>query len=128
MGIRGALPEVLFRDGGPSQRNGYSGACWKCFSEDQGDNRVPPYAQGLVVPVLRNVETMNYADIEKNINELGIKVRHACMYRTLPFSFATPYSGATCLNQYLIQTDMLLTDFISLTALVHVRSNVIHAR
>ena len=31
--------------------------------------------QGLVVPVLRNVETMNYADIEKGVNELGTKVR-----------------------------------------------------
>ena len=31
--------------------------------------------QGLVVPVLRNVETMNYADIEKTIAQLGEKVR-----------------------------------------------------
>ena len=31
--------------------------------------------QGLVVPVLRNVETMNYADIEKTITELGEKVK-----------------------------------------------------
>lgn len=30
--------------------------------------------QGLVVPVLRNVENMNYADIEKGLNELGEKV------------------------------------------------------
>ena len=30
--------------------------------------------QGLVVPVLRNVETMNYADIEKATAELGEKV------------------------------------------------------
>ena len=26
------------------------------------------------MPVLRNVESMNYADIEKGVNELGIKV------------------------------------------------------
>ncbi len=25
--------------------------------------------------MLRNVETMNYADIEKNINDIGLKVR-----------------------------------------------------
>lgn len=31
--------------------------------------------QGLVVPVIRNVETMNFADIEKTINVLGEKVR-----------------------------------------------------
>ncbi|ESO85418.1 hypothetical protein LOTGIDRAFT_177527 [Lottia gigantea] len=31
--------------------------------------------KGLVVPVLRNVETMNFADIEKNIAELGVKAR-----------------------------------------------------
>jgi 2-oxoglutarate dehydrogenase E2 component (dihydrolipoamide succinyltransferase) len=31
--------------------------------------------KGLVVPVIRNVETMNYADIEKAINGLGEKVR-----------------------------------------------------
>lgn len=30
--------------------------------------------QGLVVPVLRNVENMNYAEIEKGLNELGEKV------------------------------------------------------
>lgn len=31
--------------------------------------------KGLVVPVLRNVESMNYADIELGINELGVKAR-----------------------------------------------------
>lgn len=31
--------------------------------------------QGLVVPVVRNVETMNFADIERAIYELGEKVR-----------------------------------------------------
>ena len=31
--------------------------------------------KGLVVPVLRNVESMSFADIEKNINELGRKAR-----------------------------------------------------
>ncbi|XP_067848094.1 dihydrolipoyllysine-residue succinyltransferase component of 2-oxoglutarate dehydrogenase complex, mitochondrial [Heptranchias perlo] len=31
--------------------------------------------KGLVVPVIRNVEAMNYADIEKAINELGEKAR-----------------------------------------------------
>ncbi|XP_043920388.1 dihydrolipoyllysine-residue succinyltransferase component of 2-oxoglutarate dehydrogenase complex, mitochondrial [Protopterus annectens] len=31
--------------------------------------------KGLVVPVIRNVETMNFADIEKAINELGEKAR-----------------------------------------------------
>ncbi|XP_078418281.1 dihydrolipoyllysine-residue succinyltransferase component of 2-oxoglutarate dehydrogenase complex, mitochondrial isoform X1 [Cetorhinus maximus] len=31
--------------------------------------------KGLVVPVIRNVETMNFADIEKTINELGEKAR-----------------------------------------------------
>lgn len=33
------------------------------------------FCQGLVVPVIRNVETMNYADIERTINELGEKVK-----------------------------------------------------
>jgi len=32
-------------------------------------------SQGLVVPVLRNVEQMNYAQIEKAIDALGVKVR-----------------------------------------------------
>ncbi|XP_066483378.1 dihydrolipoyllysine-residue succinyltransferase component of 2-oxoglutarate dehydrogenase complex, mitochondrial [Tiliqua scincoides] len=31
--------------------------------------------RGLVVPVIRNVETMNFADIERAINELGEKAR-----------------------------------------------------
>ncbi|XP_077179362.1 dihydrolipoyllysine-residue succinyltransferase component of 2-oxoglutarate dehydrogenase complex, mitochondrial [Paroedura picta] len=31
--------------------------------------------RGLVVPVIRNVETMNFADIERSINELGEKAR-----------------------------------------------------
>ncbi|XP_067941442.1 dihydrolipoyllysine-residue succinyltransferase component of 2-oxoglutarate dehydrogenase complex, mitochondrial-like [Watersipora subatra] len=31
--------------------------------------------KGLVVPVLRNVESMNYAEIEKGIEELGVKAR-----------------------------------------------------
>lgn len=31
-------------------------------------------SQGLVVPVLRNVESMNYAEIERTINALGEKV------------------------------------------------------
>lgn len=33
------------------------------------------FHQGLVVPVIRNVETMNYADIERTISELGEKVK-----------------------------------------------------
>lgn len=33
-----------------------------------------PLSQGLVVPVIRNVEGMNFADIEKAINLLGEKV------------------------------------------------------
>ena len=33
------------------------------------------FVQGLVVPVIRNVETMNFADIEKAINALGEKVK-----------------------------------------------------
>ena len=32
--------------------------------------------QGLVVPVLRNVGSMNYADIEKGIAALGEKAKH----------------------------------------------------
>ncbi|XP_042177327.1 dihydrolipoyllysine-residue succinyltransferase component of 2-oxoglutarate dehydrogenase complex, mitochondrial [Oncorhynchus tshawytscha] len=32
--------------------------------------------KGLVVPVIRNVETMNFADIEKSINGLGEKARN----------------------------------------------------
>uniref|UniRef100_A0A8D3AKX5 Dihydrolipoyllysine-residue succinyltransferase component of 2-oxoglutarate dehydrogenase complex, mitochondrial n=1 Tax=Scophthalmus maximus TaxID=52904 RepID=A0A8D3AKX5_SCOMX len=32
--------------------------------------------KGLVVPVIRNVETMNFTDIEKAINALGEKARH----------------------------------------------------
>ena len=40
-------------------------------------------SKGLVVPVIRSVEGMNYADIEKAIADLGEKVRlgtviHAC--------------------------------------------------
>lgn len=34
--------------------------------------------QGLVVPVIRNVETMNFTDIEKAINALGEKVKRLC--------------------------------------------------
>jgi len=34
--------------------------------------------QGLVVPVIRNAEGMNYADIEKAINALGEKV---CLFK-----------------------------------------------
>jgi 2-oxoglutarate dehydrogenase E2 component (dihydrolipoamide succinyltransferase) len=30
--------------------------------------------RGLVVPVMRNVEHMDYADIERTLNELGVKV------------------------------------------------------
>lgn len=33
------------------------------------------FFQGLVVPVIRNVENMNYTDIERSIAELGEKVR-----------------------------------------------------
>lgn len=35
--------------------------------------------KGLVVPVLRNVETMSYADIELEINELGEKARNGTL-------------------------------------------------
>ncbi|KAK7493400.1 hypothetical protein BaRGS_00015300, partial [Batillaria attramentaria] len=35
--------------------------------------------KGLVVPVIRNVETMNYADIEKMIAELGEKARSGAL-------------------------------------------------
>ena len=38
-------------------------------------NAIIAAMQGLVVPVLRNVETMNYADIEIGIRDLGTKVR-----------------------------------------------------
>ena len=34
--------------------------------------------QGLVVPVIRNVETMSYKDIEVAMNLLGEKVRLFC--------------------------------------------------
>jgi len=34
------------------------------------------FLKGLVVPVLRNVQDMNYADIEKGINALGEKAKH----------------------------------------------------
>ena len=34
------------------------------------------YTQGLVVPVLRDATHMNYAQIEKGINELGVKVQN----------------------------------------------------
>ncbi len=40
--------------------------------------------KGLVVPVLRNVETMNYAAIEKTLNEYAIKVL-SCFYSFLVF-------------------------------------------
>ena len=39
-------------------------------------NKILSIFQGLVVPVLRNVETMNYADIEKGLNALGEKVKN----------------------------------------------------
>lgn len=35
--------------------------------------------QGLVVPVIRNVESMNYADIELTINALGEKARKGAL-------------------------------------------------
>ena len=37
------------------------------------------FVQGLVVPVLRNVESMNYADIELGIAELGEKVQNSLL-------------------------------------------------
>jgi len=37
------------------------------------------FLQGLVVPVLRNAERMNFADIELGINELAVKVSIASM-------------------------------------------------
>lgn len=33
----------------------------------------PPFIQGLVVPVIRNAENMNFAEIEKEINALAKK-------------------------------------------------------
>jgi len=36
--------------------------------------------QGLVVPVLRNVETMSFADIEKELNSLATKVQYIILY------------------------------------------------
>lgn len=39
--------------------------------------------QGLVVPVIRSVEKMNYADIEKEIASLGEKVKGLCALRSL---------------------------------------------
>ncbi len=33
------------------------------------------FTKGLVVPVLRNVQDMDYADIEKGINALGQKAK-----------------------------------------------------
>lgn len=35
--------------------------------------------KGLVVPVLRNVEGMNYADIELGINALGLKAKNGTL-------------------------------------------------
>ena len=32
--------------------------------------------QGLVIPVLRNVENMNFADIERELNALALKARN----------------------------------------------------
>jgi pyruvate/2-oxoglutarate dehydrogenase complex dihydrolipoamide acyltransferase (E2) component len=40
------------------------------------------YIQGLVVPVLRDATHMNYARIERGINELGVKVR-TCTVRNI---------------------------------------------
>uniref|UniRef100_H0VEC4 Dihydrolipoyllysine-residue succinyltransferase component of 2-oxoglutarate dehydrogenase complex, mitochondrial n=1 Tax=Cavia porcellus TaxID=10141 RepID=H0VEC4_CAVPO len=39
------------------------------------DDATKEVVYGLVVPVIRNVETMNYADIERTISELGEKAR-----------------------------------------------------
>ena len=46
-------------------------------SDDNGpsDHSVFVCIQGLVVPVLRDATHMNYAQIERGINELGVKVR-----------------------------------------------------
>lgn len=38
------------------------------------------FAQGLVVPVLRNVEKMNYAEIERTISDFGDKVKHSIVF------------------------------------------------
>ena len=46
----------------------------------------PRISQGLVVPVLRNVEKMNYAEIERTISDFGEKVIHPSVSSFL-FSF-----------------------------------------
>ena len=57
----------------------------------------PRSVQGLVVPVIRNVETMNFADIEKTINALGEKVKTHKI-----FSYLTCYY-TFLLKSYLFQ-------------------------
>ena len=42
-------------------------------------------SQGLVVPVVRNVNVMNYADIEKEIASLGQKVIYLHVFCTMLF-------------------------------------------
>lgn len=37
--------------------------------------------KGLVVPVIRNVESMGYAPIEKNLAELGAKVKTCFVFK-----------------------------------------------
>ncbi len=43
-------------------------------SEKREREKYRNFVQGLVVPVLRNVEKMSFADIERTINEFGEKV------------------------------------------------------
>lgn len=43
--------------------------------------------KGLVVPVIRNVERMNYADIELTINQLGEKARKGNVFSGLFYAW-----------------------------------------
>ena len=60
--------------------------------------------QGLVVPVLRNVEGMNYVQIEQGLNELGEKV---CM--ELHYNGSVRYVGLS--SRSLFHVDISVKKF-----------------
>lgn len=71
---------------------------------------------GLVVPVLRNVQTMNFAQIEKSIADYGKKVRIRRNFRILT-NFAEKYRPRTASLQWRTWQEELLL-FLTVAFLV----------
>ncbi len=48
--------------------------------KEKGSQKKRIFIQGLVVPVLRNVEKMSFADVERTISEFGEKVNENLVF------------------------------------------------